>query len=246
MNYPDQESLKEADNTHYWYKARTNLILNLLAESLGGYNKNFKILDIGCGTGIETEIYKKFGEVYAMDKDDKIAVYLKNKNVNFILADVENCELENGRYDCICGFDILEHLEKDENAVRKIYSSLKKGGYFLFTVPAFNFLFGPHDVVTGHKRRYTKKSIIRLLKNSGFTIKKISYWNSILFPFIAIIRIYQKISLLLFPAKKAQTNVQPTNKLLNSLLYEILDIENIKGFKNPLFPGLTIYGIAKK
>lgn len=246
MNYPDQESLKGFSDDHFWYKARTNLISNLLTNSLGEHKKNFKILDIGCGTGIETEIYKKFGEVDAMDKDENISIYLKDKNVNFILADIEKNELPSEHYDCICGFDILEHLAKDEEVVKKLHLSLKKGGYFLFTVPAFNFLFGPHDIVTGHKRRYTKKSITKLLENSSFTLKKISYWNSILFPLIAIIRLFQKTILTFFPAKKAQTNIKPTNSILNHILFKILDIENKKGFKNSLFPGLTIYGIAKK
>lgn len=54
--------------------------------------------------------------------------------------------------------DVIEHVEDDAALIRQV--SEKAGltdaqTLFLFTVPAFQFLFSSHDVFLGHYRRYT-------------------------------------------------------------------------------------------
>jgi len=246
MDYKDfilQNKNKEA---HFWFKAKQNLIFNLL-NSIFPKNANQNILDIGCGTGAELEILKNFGNVTALDKEKNSLNLAKKYGVKILEGDIEKIELPNNYYDAICCFDVLEHLINDEKVIKKIYYSLKKDGYLFFTAPACPVLFGPHDIALEHFRRYKKNNLRDKLISAGLTVKKIGCWNFLLFPLIFILRIVKKIFSFLFPKKIFKSEARPLNRSLNSLLTIILNFENklIAGGIN-LPVGLTIYGIAKK
>ena len=73
---------------------------------------------------------------------------------------------------------------------------LKPGGYFIFTVPAFQCLFSGHDNYVKHYRRYSKKELKKMLISFDFDTVSLFYWNSLLFPLIAVKRLlFKKINL---------------------------------------------------
>ncbi len=51
--------------------------------------------------------------------------------------------------------DVLEHVEDDQMAVRKLSSWLAPQGMMLIAVPAFQWLWSGEDVVSEHKRSET-------------------------------------------------------------------------------------------
>lgn len=249
MDYKDYkiQKQKNVNFEHFWHKARKKLIFNLLNFVFVNYSNDRIILDIGAGTGTEIKEIKKFGNVTAFDINEKALKIAKNLGHKIILGDIEKYNLKSNVYDCVCCFDILEHLDKDTKVIKKIHSSLKKDGYLIFTVPSYQALFGQHDMALEHKRRYSKKEINNKLKKIGFEIIKIGYWNSILFPLIAFFRLIKIIIYKIFNIKKCQTESRPVNKYINDLFYFILNLENKAFKKKNSFPfGLSIYGIAKK
>ena len=64
---------------------------------------------------------------------------------------LENCEK---LFDLIIASEVLEHIENDEEEVKRLSKLLKPNGFFLATVPAYQFLFSIKDVKLHHKRRY--------------------------------------------------------------------------------------------
>lgn len=246
MDYQDFLLQQRSSNLHFWYKARKQLIFNLCESIFEKAEKDALILDVGSGVGEELEILKKFGRVAALDKNLLVKKYVEEKGVDFISADLENFCLPKDKYDCVCCFDILEHIKNDQNALKNIFDSLKKGGCLLFTVPAYNFLFSPHDKALGHYRRYNKPDISKKLLRSGFKLAKIGCWNSFLFPAAAVFRLFKIFLSKINKNKPPQSDAKPFNKLINNLFYEILNWET-KLSKRRSFPfGLSIFGIAKK
>lgn len=247
MDLHDYKLQKEnSEDLYCWFRARKNLI-SLLLEKTCPQNNNINILDIGCGTGTELEILKKFGEVSALDINKEALSLAQEKDIKIILGNIENYDIGQEKYSHVCAFDILEHLQKDSLVLEKIYAALKKGGFFIFTVPAFPFLFSEHDIALEHKRRYTKKEIITKLKKANFSIEKTGYWNSILFPMIASLRIGK---ILIAKIRKNLKNKPETSELngpANEILFQILNFENKLIENNINIPyGLSIYGIARK
>ncbi|MFH0755510.1 MAG: class I SAM-dependent methyltransferase [bacterium] len=110
MDYKDFIQLQNQQELHFWYKARKKLILNLLNFKFKNYKQNRLILNIGCGTGTEMEIIKKFGQVMALDNNQNAINIVKQQGYKTILADVEKYNLKNNYYDAVCCFDVLEHL----------------------------------------------------------------------------------------------------------------------------------------
>lgn len=245
MDYIDYQLQKNVNIIHFWYKARKKLIFSLLNTVYSRFDKNRKILDIGSGTGVEIEELMKFGNVTALDLNQEAIKILKQQyQCDTIIGNIELLELPSNQYDCVCCFDIFEHLKKDEIALKKIYNSLKPNGFLIFTVPAHQFIYSCHDKTMGHYRRYKKRQIVNVLKLENFKIIKIGYWNFILFFPIVILRLTKK---LLLYKKTYSSEAKQLAVPLNYLLYKILNIDNYLISKNLNLPiGLSIYGICKK
>ncbi len=243
MDYKDYLQQNKNKKLFFWHKARNNLIFKLLKSVFKNNDKNNLILNVGCGTGTEMDILQHFGNITGIDNSPETIKIVKQK-YDVILGDIEKIQLNRNYYDCICAFDVLEHLNEDKLVLEKIFQALKPNGYFIFTVPAFNFLFGPHDIALDHKRRYSKNEIILKLNNANFTIISIGYWNTFLFPIAFLLRITKKFISIFFKIK-ASSESKSINKHLNNFFYYILNFENKFIFSKKPF-GLSIYGITKK
>lgn len=76
--------------------------------------------------------------------------------------------LEEEIFDLVCAFEVLEHIEDDESALRAWRRHLRPGGWVLLSVPAYEHRFAAADVHVGHLRRYNPAQIETLLARCGF------------------------------------------------------------------------------
>ena len=236
---PRLKKIIRTNQNNFFVRSRRKL-LDILLSLLILKKREINILDSGTDTGMNIPILKKYGNVYAIDVNKKALVGAKIYSPKEVkLMDAINLEYPKGMFDIVCMTDVLEHIEDHKNAVLNIENVLKKGGYCIITVPAFNFLFSAHDYAVGHKRRYNPKELVRLFKN--FKLIKIGFWNFIFSIPLSIRR--------LIKAKSVVKEVESVHykESTNSILFSLLNFENRliqKGFKFPF--GLTIYAIFKK
>ncbi|OGF90510.1 hypothetical protein A3I27_02490 [Candidatus Giovannonibacteria bacterium RIFCSPLOWO2_02_FULL_43_11b] len=207
---------------HWWFRGRRKVISECL--KLFCPEKVEKALDIGCGTGFNATLLGNFAKnVFGLDSSD-IAIDLANKlNPNFtlILGEFPRIELRE-KYDIIAMLDVLEHLEDDSAALKKIEEQLKPGGLALITVPAFSFLWTEHDNLLHHKRRYTKAGLrARILFDTNLIIKKLSYFNLLMFPVIFVFRFLRKI----FNFNEGESDFFILPRILNNSLEKIFSLE---------------------
>ncbi len=98
-----------------------------------------RVLEIGCGTGMFTEIFAQTGcSIVAVDISgdllEKAALRnLPKDRVRFVEKRFEDCAID-GPFDAIVGSSVLHHLEVDA-ALSKIYELLKPGGIMCFAEP---------------------------------------------------------------------------------------------------------------
>ena len=83
---------------------------------------------------------------------------IKFNNVKFI----EKFDRENF-FDLILAADVIEHIKNDFETIENFYKTLNTGGQLILTVPAYNFLMSKKDKVLQHYRRYSRKSLRKLI-----------------------------------------------------------------------------------
>jgi SAM-dependent methyltransferase len=63
--------------------------------------------------------------------------------------------------------NVIEHIERDDLALRHMIEGTKKGGHVCLLVPAHPFLYGTLDALDHHFRRYTKDSLRDAVERAG-------------------------------------------------------------------------------
>lgn len=207
-----------------------------------------KILDAGCGTGHMTlDLLKENYDITAIDySDDLVGNALKNiKDANF-KANIFSCDLVSiknknlSSFDSIICLDVIEHINQDKIVLNNFYDLLKNEGTLIISVPAIQKFYGERDKKVGHYRRYDKKELTDTLKNAGFEITEIRYWNFIgVIPFVLSEKLFHK------PVNEniRYSRISLSSKIFNNLLnYWFSTIEN--NIKLPI--GLTLIVVCKK
>ncbi len=59
------ERMAQHDTSHWWYRARREVLADYL-KRWGGLPRDARILEIGCGTGHNLPMLARFGEVDAI------------------------------------------------------------------------------------------------------------------------------------------------------------------------------------
>jgi SAM-dependent methyltransferase len=169
----DLEAMSFAKNYHQW-------ILEIFAPHLGNV-----VAEVGAGTGNFSDflLSSNIKKLFAFEPSDNMYPVLEEKfkavpNVETIKSLFENRSEEYpDAFDSVCYVNVLEHIEKDDEALSHAYKCIRKNGYLLIFVPALNFLFSEMDKSLGHYRRYSKKSLYKVVSSAGFSVKKINYFD---------------------------------------------------------------------
>jgi SAM-dependent methyltransferase len=97
-----------------------------------------------------------------------------------------------GSFDLVCLLDVLEHIDDDRAALRRVRGLLRPGGRLLLTVPAYQWLYGAHDRAHHHRRRYSAADVRRRAREAGLETQRCGYFNTFLFPLVVARRIGQR------------------------------------------------------
>ena len=146
-----------------------------------------RVLEIGSGTGNITRFLLDRELIIATDVEPKYLTLLRNtfeKYRKFMIEhlDISGPEMERHRsyhIDSVVCFNVLEHIERDETALKKIFDLLEPSGRLLLLVPSHPWLYGSLDKHLGHHRRYGKKELKNKLEAVGFKVVFMTYFNRI-------------------------------------------------------------------
>ena len=109
---------------------------------LGGRIEGLKVLEIGCGRGVGTEIiFEQFGagEVHAFDLDPQMIGLAQRRlakyppaRLRLFVGDAETIDAPNAAFDAVFDFGIIHHIPVWQNAIKEIARVLKPNGRFYF------------------------------------------------------------------------------------------------------------------
>jgi ubiquinone/menaquinone biosynthesis C-methylase UbiE len=113
-----------------------------ILERLGGRCEGKKVLEIGCGRGVGTEIIlERFGacEVHAFDLDPEMIEIARRRLQRFgqerlriSVGDAERIDAAADSYGSVFDFGIIHHIPDWQKAVTEVARVLKPGGKFYF------------------------------------------------------------------------------------------------------------------
>jgi SAM-dependent methyltransferase len=150
-------------------------------------------LDLGCGTGVVlTELQKRRSSV-GVDMSPLALEFCRRRGLTrLVRGDATGMPLIQGSCQAIIALDVFEHIEDDRRAFAESLRSLAPGGILILSVPAFQSLWGPHDIALMHFRRYTRHELRVRLEEAGFEVVRLSYSVFVLFPIVVIVRFFEK------------------------------------------------------
>ena len=193
MQAHEYDAMHALEHTHWWFRGRRRILLQLLRRATDSSHGRLRILDFGCGTGGNTSTYAVLGSVFGIELD-AAAVRLAHARGGAVYCRSSGTQLpfRSGGFDVVVASDVLEHIEDDTTAAAEITRVLRPGGVAVISVPAHQWLFSQHDAALHHMRRYRKKQLSDLLRRVGLRIRRLSYWNTALFPAIALSRLLRR------------------------------------------------------
>jgi SAM-dependent methyltransferase len=236
------------EHDDWWFVARRHILFSLLADRLGQTSEPLRVLDVGCGTGINLGYLGNFGQVTGLDSEPTALSFCKMRGkTRLINARMEHLPFPDGTFDLVTALDVLEHLEEDAPAAHELVRMVKPGGWLLVTVPAFQSLWSDHDLINHHKRRYRIAELKRLF-GEKVVLEKASYYNTFLLPLAVLIRLTKKITLRLRPEALREIKAENTYlpRSINTLFRKIFSAELAWLRKGRLPVGLSIVLLARK
>jgi len=227
---------------HWWFVTKKNIVLDQINQYLK-LKFDSKILDIGCGSGLMLNSLEGLGQTFGLDMSDDAIKFSK---------EIFNGEVKKGflpdqipypdnYFDLITALDVIEHIDEDIASLQSMRNLLSENGRAIITVPAYMFLWSKFDEMNEHKRRYTLHELKDKLNQADFTIEKISYYNTLLFPLVFIVRMLNN-----FLHRDGSSDVDLPPSLLNKLLKNIFGLEKylLRNFNLPF--GVSILAVVKK
>jgi SAM-dependent methyltransferase len=179
------------DEHHWWYRGRRRVIraqLDQLALAPGA-----RVLDAGCGSGRTLQELVDYGTVQGVELDPEAAELARSRGHGEVLVGrLEELPFPEATFDLITCLDVIEHTPDDRVTLTELRRVCRPGGWLLVTVPAYQALWSFHDEANHHFRRYSRRMLADAAVSSGWTVERMTSFNSLLLAPAAAVRLAQR------------------------------------------------------
>lgn len=170
---------------YWWYVARSDLLRTVLGPHVGS---PARLLDVGSADGPSVSwLRDHHGLHVTMDIDPR------GLQPGGVCGSALQLPFPDGTFDVVGAFDVLEHCEPEDVAMREIARVLSPGGRFLMSVPAYQWAWSDFDDANGHHRRYTRRRAERAVEAAGLEVVRSTYAFAGVFPFFAAERVARRV-----------------------------------------------------
>lgn len=137
-----------------------------------------RAVDVGCGLGSFVPEFMKHGVegYWGVEPDADLRKRFKERHRDPRARLTETTDATDPRLaeemkalgiDTSFSVNVIEHIERDDLALRHMIEGTKSGGHVCLLVPAHPFLYGTLDSLDHHFRRYTKAALRDLVARAG-------------------------------------------------------------------------------
>lgn len=249
MRPKDFHDLYALEENLWWFAGMREITAALLDPLLPANNRR-RILDAGCGTGLNLSWLRRYagnGEVVGIDlATDALKFSLERGEKNLSRASVVEIPCRDASFDVVTSFDVLVQLPRersDEQPLSEMFRVLRPRGILFVRVAAYEWMYSGHDRALNTQRRYGLSLLNQKVERAGFRLVRSTYANSLLLPAAALRRLVLK------PTGLADggSDVKPLPLILNRLLLSVLVCEArwLQNSRNLPY-GLSAICIAEK
>ena len=233
--------MKDAEDHFWWFRARRRIIESLVKRL--ALPPDATVADIDCGTGGNLAMSSRLHDAVGVEPSLLAADLARERDgIQIVNAPAEDTALDADSYDLVTMFDVLEHIDDETTVVAEVRRILKPRGHFLLMVPAFMFLWCGHDIALHHRRRYRRSELRRTLRDAGFDVQFLSYYNASLFPPVAAVRMLMRLT---GGGKPVANGIQPRPGPINEALERLMASDRHLLGRVELPFGVSIVGLAR-
>lgn len=194
-----------------------------MALRISGDLRGKRILNIGCWIGwFEKFAVEQDGaSVVGVDTNEEFLEKARRfvGKAKFVHASASNLPFQNGFFDIVTMFDVLEHTPRstESKCLTETNRVLRPGGTLILSVPASHVITNILDPAwyLGH-RHYKASQVTQLLQSNGFSIKQTEYGGGFV-ELISMIFLYVfKLFGLEIPLKKVSDRLRDREYSLES------------------------------
>jgi SAM-dependent methyltransferase len=223
----EYQTMFDLENNYWWFVGRRAIVQSMLSQLTSGLYTSPHILDVGCGTGGNLTLLRRFGRAFGLDPEPRALSLCQQRESGLLVqGSATDLPFANDSMDIITALDVLEHLDDDVGALAEMRRVLRPGGSLLVTVPAYPWLWSEHDEALHHKRRYVARELRNKIEGAGLYVIELSHAISAVLPAVAAFRFVQRLR-----RRKNKNESQPQTAhvqlpfLLNELLIAYLYFE---------------------
>lgn len=239
----------ESEDWDWWHVGRRRVLARVLERGLrasGLPASGASVLDVGCGTGGTTAYLTRGHVVTGCEKEQQALRFCRMRGIERLArASVERLPFRDRSFDAALCLDVLEHHEDDLAVAIETRRVLRPGGLLLATVPCFGFLWGPHDVLSHHLRRYSLRSFVDVMRRAGFAIMRASYFDTVLFPAAAAVQLVRRALRGSRPVEPASDLPHSMPRAVNALLRGAFSAEAPIVSRLPLPFGISAFALGR-
>jgi SAM-dependent methyltransferase len=239
-----QRALVQAETRHFWFLSRNRFIARHLARL--AIRPPARLLELGCGGGAVLAHLSQLGyDVTGIDGhlERVLTAAERAPSARLIVHDLseELPPLEGAPFDAVALFDVIEHLDEPGKALESALEHVVPGGWLVGTVPAMRALWSEVDGRSGHRLRYERDDLVRVLGTlKGTDEAEVVSFHRTLVPLLWLQR-----KLARHP-RALETGLAVPPRILNAALLQTLLLEQrLERLLRPV-PGASLWFAARR
>jgi 2-polyprenyl-3-methyl-5-hydroxy-6-metoxy-1,4-benzoquinol methylase len=190
------------------------------------------LLEVGCGTGnLLATLSRDFAATRFTGAEAHASVLVtaaqRAVGVKFLQVDARRIPYRD-EFDVIGAFDVIEHVEEDQQILCEMFAACRPGGGILVTVP--------------HRRRYSRRDLLRKIGAAGFERAWATSFVTLLLLPMLVSRLAQRTR------RRFETSRElKPGRMANRLLEAVMSLERrliVAGFSLPA--GGSLLAVAYK